>query len=202
MSGEAGIGFSPVQRLFVRGNVFWSDIDDSIANVTLTTTPALITRQRQNLGAIRARGVELSAVMKFERHWEVSGEYLLTDSTVLRFPANRALEGLLVPQVPRHQFNFQVTYANAKWLVGAQGRLVSRQFDDDQNLLPLDRFFTLDAEATRSLSERVRLFVAVQNLTGSRYQISSTPVFTVGPPVLVRGGVRISIRRSVLSAVN
>lgn len=193
--GEAGIGFSPLgERLFVRGNVFWSDIDDSIANITLTTTPALITRQRQNLGAIRARGVELSAVLQFERHWEVSGEYLLTDSTVLRFPANRALEGLHVPQVPRHQFNFQVTYANAKWLVGTQGRFVSRQFDDDQNLLPLEQFFTLDAEATRSVSERVRLFVAVQNLTGSRYQISSTPVFTVGPPVLVRGGVRVTLK--------
>ncbi len=193
--GEAGIGFSPLgERLFVRGNVFWSDIDDSIANITLATTPSLITRQRQNLGAIRARGVELSAVTKFERHWEVSGEYLLTDSTVLRFPANRALEGLLVPQVPRHQFNFQVTYANAKWLVGTQGRFVSRQFDDDQNLLPLERFFTLDAEATRSVSERFRVFVAVQNLTGSRYQISSTPVFTVGPPVLVRGGVRVMLK--------
>jgi outer membrane receptor protein involved in Fe transport len=78
--------------------------------------------------------------------------------------------------------------------VGTQARFVSKQFDDDQNLLPLQRFFTLDAEATRSISERVRLFLAVQNLTGSRYQISSTPVFTVGPPVLVRGGVRISIR--------
>lgn len=193
--GEAGLGLHPFsERLFLRGNVFWSDIGDSIANVTLATTPTLITRQRQNLGAIRARGVELSAVMKFERHWEVSGEYLLTDSTVLRFPANRALEGLLVPQVPRHQFNFQVTYANAKWLVGAQGRFVSRQFDDDQNLLPLERFFTLDAEATRSVSERVRLFVAVQNLTGSRYQISSTPVFMVGPPVLIRGGVRVMLK--------
>jgi outer membrane receptor protein involved in Fe transport len=178
----------------VRGNVFWSDIDDSIANVTLATTPSLITRQRQNLGAIRARGVELSAVLKFERYWEVSGEYLLTDSTVLRFPANRALEGLLVPQVPRHQFNCQITYSNANWLVGAQGRFLTRQFDDDQNLLPLARFFTLDAEATRAVSERIRLFVAVQNLTGSRYQISSTPVFTLGPPVLVRGGVRIRIR--------
>jgi outer membrane receptor protein involved in Fe transport len=192
--GEAGIGFSPAERLFVRGNVFWSDIDDSIANVTLATTPSLITRQRQNLGAIRARGVELSAVLKFERYWEVSGEYLLTDSTVLRFPANRALEGLLVPQVPRHQFNFQITYSNANWLVGAQGRFLTRQFDDDQNLLPLARFFTLDAEATRAVSERIRLFVAVQNLTGSRYQISSTPVFTLGPPVLVRGGARIRIR--------
>jgi len=193
--GEAGVGFHPFsERLFVRGNFFWSDIDDSIANVTLSTTPALITRQRQNLGAIRARGVELSAVMKFSLRWELSGEYMLTDSTVLRFPGNRGLEGLLVPQVPRHQFNFQLTYRGENWLVATQGRFVSRQFDDDQNLLPLEKFFTVDAEASRSVSERVRLFVAVQNLTRSRYEISSTPVFTVGPPVLVRGGVRINIR--------
>jgi outer membrane receptor protein involved in Fe transport len=193
--GEAGIGIDRFGgKLFVRGNVFWSDIDDSVANVTLAITPALITRQRQNLGAIRARGIELSATTKFERHWEVSGEYLLTDSSVLHFPANRALEGLMVPQVPRHQFNFQVTYADGKWLVGTQARFVSRQFDDDQNLLPLEKFFTLDAEASRAVSERVRLFVALQNLTGSRYEISSTPVFTVGPPVLIRGGVRVSLK--------
>jgi outer membrane receptor protein involved in Fe transport len=192
--GEAGIGFTPLERLFVRGNVFWSDIDDSVANVTLSTTPALITRQRQNLGAIRARGVELSAVMKFSFRWEVSGEYMLTDSTVLRFPANRTLEGLMVPQVPRHQVNFQVTYNSAKWLVATQGRFVSRQFDDDQNLLPLERFFTLDAEVTRQISERLRLFVAFQNLTGTRYQVSSTPVLTVGPPVLIRGGVRVMLK--------
>ena len=193
--GEVGAGVQKFgERLFVRGNLFWSQIDDSIANVTLSTTPALITRQRQNLGAIRARGLELSAITKFARRWEVAGEYLLTDSTVLSFPANRSLEGLLVPQVPRHQFNFQVTYANAKWLVGTQGRFVSRQFDDDQNTLPLERFFTIDAEASRAVSERVRLFVAFQNLNGSRYEISSTPVFTVGPPVMVRAGARISIR--------
>ena len=192
--GEAGVGLQKFgERLFVRGNFFWSQIDDSIANVTLSTTPALITRQRQNLGAIRARGMELSAITKFARRWEVAGEYLLTDSTVLSFPANRTLEGLLVPQVPRHQFNFQVAYASGKWVLGTQGRFVSRQFDDDQNTLPLERFFTIDAEASRAVSERVRLFVAFQNLNGSRYEISSTPVFTVGPPVLVRGGIRISV---------
>lgn len=193
--GEAGVGVQKFgERLFVRGNVFWSEIDDSVANVTLTTTPALITRQRQNLGAIRARGIELAASSKFARHWEVAGEYLLTDSTVLHFPATRSLEGLLVPQVPRHQFNFQVTYANAKWLIGTQGRFVSRQFDDDQNTLPLARFFTMDAQVSRAVSERVRVFVAFQNLNGSRYEISSTPVFTVGPPVLVRVGLRFSHR--------
>jgi outer membrane receptor protein involved in Fe transport len=193
--GDVGISMQRFgERLFVRGNFFWSDIDDSIANVTLTTTPALITRQRQNLGAIRARGVELSAVTKFGRDWELSSEYLLTDSKVLRFPANRSLQGLMVPQVPRNQFNFQVTYSKAEWLLGAQGRFVGKQFDDDQNTLPLESFFTLDAEASRSVSESIRLFVAFQNLTGSRYQISSTPVFTVGPPVLFRLGARVTIR--------
>ena len=193
--GEVGIGVAGWgEKLFVRGNVFWNVIDDSIANVTLSTTPALITRQRQNLGAIRARGVELSALFKPHRHWEVAGEYLLTDSTVLRFPANRALEGLLVPQVPRHQFNFQVSYTNGEWTAGTQGRFASEQFDDDLNTLPLRRFFTLDAELSRSVSEQVRFFVALQNLTGVRYDISATPVLSVGPPVLVRAGVRVSIR--------
>ena len=193
--GDVGVGLQTFgERLFLRGNFFWSEIDDSIANVTVATTPALITRRRQNLGAIRARGIELSAVTKLTRHWEVAGEYLLTDSTVLRFPANRSLEGLWVPQVPRHQFNLQVSYTNASWVAGAQGRFVSRQFDDDQNTLPLERFFTLDAEVSRAVSERVRLFAAFQNLTGSRYQISSTPVFTVGPPVLFRIGARVSLR--------
>jgi outer membrane receptor for monomeric catechols len=101
---------------------------------------------------------------------------------------------LLVPQVPRHQFNLQVTYANARWLVGTQGRFVSTQFDDDQNTLPLEAFFTMDAEVSHAVSEKVRLFVALQNLTGSRYQMSSTPVFTVGPPVLIRIGARVSLR--------
>jgi outer membrane receptor protein involved in Fe transport len=193
--GEAGLGIQQFgDRLFVRGNFFWSDIDDSIANVTLATTPALITRQRQNLGAIRARGFEVSAVAKPSRHWEFAGEYLLTDSTVLRFPANKKLEGLFVPQVPRNQLNLQLSYSNRGWTAATQARFIGKQFDDDLNTLPLRSYFTADAQISRAVSERVKLFVAVQNLTGVRYQISSTPVFTVGPPVLVRVGIQTSLR--------
>jgi outer membrane receptor protein involved in Fe transport len=193
--GEIGAGVHTLGGvLFVRGNVFWSQINDSVANVTLSTTPTLITRQRQNLGAIRARGVELAAIVKPNRRWEIASEYLLSDTTVLRFPANQRLEGLLVPQIPRHQFNFQVSYTDHGWTAATQGRFVSRQFDDDLNTLPLRRFFTLDAEVSRSVSEQVRVFAALQNLTGVRYEISSTPVFTVGPPVLIRAGVRLSLR--------
>jgi outer membrane receptor protein involved in Fe transport len=193
--GEAGVGFQPLgESVFIRGNFFWNVIDDAIANVTFSTTPALIARQRQNLGAIRARGVEVAAIVRPHRYWEIAAEYLLTDSTVLRFPANRTLEGLLVPQIPRNQFNFQVSYSNRAWTVATQGRFGGKQFDDDLNTLPLRRFFTLDAEVSRSVSEQVRLFVALQNLTGVRYDIGATPVLTVGPPALVRAGVRVFIR--------
>ena len=192
--GEAGFGIRTLRdRMFIRSNLFWSHISDSIANITLSTTPALITRQRQNLGAIRARGVEVSATLVPNRSWELSAEYLLTNTTVLRFPANRSLEGLLVPQIPRNQFNFQVSYTNSGWTAATQGRFVSKQFDDDLNTLPLQRFFTLDAHVSRAVSEQARVFVAVQNLNGVRYEVSSTPVFTLGPPMLVRAGVRVSL---------
>jgi len=194
--GELGgsfLGFS--DRLTLRTNLFWNVIDDPVANVTLSSTPALINRQRQNLGAIRVQGIEVSGTLRFNKRWEVASEYLLTSSKVLHFPANLLLEGLVVPQIPRNQVNLQVTYAASKWTAGLQGRVVGRQFDDDQNLLPLKSFFTLDAEVSRKLSSRASLFFAAQNLTGVRYEVSKTPVLTVGPPVLFRVGVRISSNR-------
>lgn len=193
--GEAGLNFHKFsERLIVRGNFFWSRIDDPVANVTLNSTPSLITRQRQNLGAIRARGLELIGEFRGTNHLNLSAEYLLTDSTVLHFPTNAALEGLLVPQVPRHQFNFQLSFQQKSWTAALQGRFVGTQYDDDQNLLPLAPFFTLDAEASRRLSKSVDLFVAAQNLTNTRYQVARTPVVNLGPPILARIGVRVHIR--------
>ncbi len=50
--GEAGLNAAVLDRkLNLRGTFFWNEISDPIANVTLNTTPSLITRQRQNLGA-------------------------------------------------------------------------------------------------------------------------------------------------------
>ena len=193
--GEAGINFQKFsERLTLRGNVFWSEVNDAVANVTLASTPALITRQRQNVGAIRARGLEASAEIRPTSRLRVSTEYLLTDSTVLRFPVNRSLVGLLVPQTPRHQLNFQISYEHAKWRFGWQGRIVGEQFDDDQNLLPLKRFFTVDTEVSRVVSSKLEVFAAVQNLTNTRYEIARSPVVNVGPPLLARVGVRIHLR--------
>jgi outer membrane receptor protein involved in Fe transport len=194
--GAAGVNFQKfAERLTFRSEFFWNQINNSIANVTLSSTPALITRQRQNLGVIRARGFEMASAFRASEHLTLSAQYLLTDSTVLRFPVNQTLEGLWVPQVQRHQFNFQISYDRRKWTAGVQGRVVGTAFDDDLNLLPLNPFVTLDAEVAHALSRNFEVFFAAQNLTGARYQVARSPVVNLGPPTLARIGLRVQLAR-------
>src|SRR5260370_15149894 len=57
--GEAGASLQTwSERLTIRGVAFWSEIADPIANVTLATTPNLITLPRQNHVQIPARDLE------------------------------------------------------------------------------------------------------------------------------------------------
>src|SRR5581483_11405703 len=59
---EAGAIINGLNGRFVmRGNFFWDDITRPVANLTLSQTATLITRERQNLGRTRSRGVEIEA---------------------------------------------------------------------------------------------------------------------------------------------
>jgi outer membrane receptor protein involved in Fe transport len=192
---EAGANVTALNnRLNVRGAFFWADVTRPVANVTLQVTPALITRQRQNLGRTRSPGMEVEAGARITNSLSVSGGYQFVAATVASFPANKALEGLSIPQTPRHVVTFQARYSNPRVLTfGLQGRASSRQFDDDQNLLPLDPYFTLDAIVSRRLSSAFEIFGSLENLTGQRYEVGKTPVTTLGPPLLARVGVRLSL---------
>jgi outer membrane receptor protein involved in Fe transport len=191
---EAGANLSALDgRLDVRSTFFWSDIVNPIANVTLSSTPALITRQRQNLGRTRSRGFELDGVAHLSSHGQVSAGYAYTDATVLQFPANTALRGLSIPQVPRNQFTVEARYWNAeKIMLSTQGRFVGNQFDDDQNKFPLGRYFALDLLAAYPLPHGFSVFAAVENLLNERYMVARTPTPNLGPPTLFRIGLRLN----------
>ncbi|HEY6807057.1 MAG TPA: TonB-dependent receptor [Pyrinomonadaceae bacterium] len=193
--GEAGVRVTNANnKLNFRGSFYWNDITRPVANVTLATTPALITRQRQNLGRTRSRGIELQADAHLTRKWDVSGSYLFADATVVEFPANTLLEGLRLPQVPRQQLTFQTRYSDPRIAtIGFQGRASSSQFDDDQNQFRLGSYFTLDAFVSRRVNERLEVFAAFENLFDQRYEVGKTPVTTLGPPLLFRAGFRIEV---------
>ncbi len=185
---ELGTSFAR-NRFYVRGNFFFTEIAQAVANVTLNVVPNLITRQRQNAGKTRAAGLEIQTERRFT-DFRVSLGYLLSDSRVADFPSNRTLEGLPVPQVARHQFTFQTNYLRKEWTIALQGRASSAQFDDDLNTLRLEPYFQLDFFAARNFKENAQIFFAVENVFNSRYSVGKTPVRTVSSPINFRIGIR------------
>ena len=193
---EAGLLFTGGSgRIVVRGNVFWMGVRDPIANVTVAQTPALITRRRENLGSVRTRGAEIDVDARLGRGWFVSGGYLFADSTVMSYPADPTLEGLRVPQVPRHVVTFQTRFVSARLgTIGIQARIESSAYEDDRNTLLLGRYFVLNALWSRALGRSpVALFVAGDNLTNTHYDIGLTPTHLVGAPATVRIGFRLGL---------
>ena len=193
---EAGLSYSAWhERMSLRGTFFWNDISDPVANVTLSSTPTLITRQRQNLGETRARGADLDAEARLTSTVTVSGGWQFVDASVTSFPANTQLVGLQVPHVPRQDFSIQARYSRPGRLTAAvQGIYEGATFDDDQNTLLLRHYFLLNGTVSRPLGHRMEIFAAGENVLNRRYDVARTPVLTSGPPILVRVGFRVMVR--------
>jgi outer membrane receptor protein involved in Fe transport len=193
--GETGgLWTAPGGRITARATAFWMEVEQTIANVTLSTQPGLITRQRRNLGRTRSQGLETEATARAGR-WTLSGGYLFTDAEVASAPEEPGLAGLRLPQVPRHQASLQVRFDDPRLAsIGLQTRWSGGQFDDDQNLFRLGSFTMVDALVERPLGRGLSLFAAAENLFDERFDVGRTPVRTVGPPRTVRVGVRSSWR--------
>lgn len=179
-------------RLSARANLFWNEVHDAVANVTLSVTPALITRQRRNVALLRARGLEADAEGRLGAGFTATAAWLFVDSTVLASDPP-ALVGLRVPQVPRHQGSLSLRYADAAWRAALQVRFAGRQFDDDLNLFPLSRATVVDLLVARTLPRGAELYVAGENVFDARYDVGRTPLRTLGAPRSVRAGLRLHL---------
>ncbi len=187
--GEAGLRYAR-NRFILSGSYFHQHVDDPIANITLSSTPLLITRQRQNMGALVAQGVDADALVVLPR-MQLRAGYEYAHSEVTSFSADRTLVGNIVPQVPAHVFTFTAIYNaprcwNIEWLLRAS----SRQFDDDQNLLVLDGYSTVGVSVSRSVGPTT-WFVAASNIFNTSIEAAATPLKTFAAPRVVSGGVRL-----------
>jgi outer membrane receptor protein involved in Fe transport len=167
-----------------RLTVFLMNVSDTIANVTISQTPALITRRRENLGRTRSLGAELDADWSLGNDWRASASWLFVDATV----REGELRGNRVPQVPRHQATAQVMWKR----VGAQVRWSAMQFDDDRNELPLGSYFVADLIASHPLGRGIEVTAAIENVFDEEIEASATPVVTLGQPRAWRVGLRYS----------
>jgi outer membrane receptor protein involved in Fe transport len=186
---DAGVLVS-YRGLSARATAFWNILDDAITNVTLSTTPALITKQRANADKVRAAGVELEGDVRLRQALTLTMAVGILRS---KFEGSGSLSGKLVPQVPRYNVGAGARYAAGGWNGSAQVRVTGRQYEDDQNAFILRRATVMDIYAGREVVRQVQLFVAVENLFDNDYDVGRTPILTTGLPRAIRAGVQIAL---------
>jgi iron complex outermembrane receptor protein len=194
---EFGANQQVTAKLFWRATLFADRLDNPVSNVTLSTTPALITQQRQNLGYANVKGAEAEVNYRLEQRWNIEARYLFNQSVVGSFAANPAIVGNLLPQVPKQRTSVLILYSHPKWVdAGLEGRYESHRFDDSLNLRKLGSYFVLNLEASRALSERWRAFMNLENVFNRQYFVQTTPVPQIGTPILFSGGVQFHWSKS------
>jgi outer membrane receptor protein involved in Fe transport len=201
--GEVGIQITPLRALAWRTTWFDTRMTDPVSNVTVSSAGAAVTQQRQNLGATRVSGIQTSAEYRIGAAWRLSGAYIHQRARVTENPANLALVGKVLPQVPRHRGSAQITFTDPRWVTASVEVLaMSRQFDDDLNAraVPgiadagLPGYTVVSMSVSRQMGRRVETFVGVQNLFGREYFVGTLPT-TTGSPRMITGGLRVKFGR-------
>lgn len=183
LGAEIGADLHPSARLFARVNAFRNRIDGAVGNVTVSLTPQLITRRRENLDRVTADGLEAELRFQPLPRWELQASWLYTDSRVER-------TGRRVPQVPLNQGSLGIAF-DGPVLVLLQGRWAGDQFEDDLNQLVLPSYTVAGLSIRRSLGRRLDLFLAVENLFDEKVVTGRLPVEALGAPRLVQAGVTV-----------
>ncbi|SCW66385.1 iron complex outermembrane recepter protein [Sphingobium faniae] len=155
---EAGVDFTPLPGLMLAATAFYNKLDNAIANVTT----GLNLRQRQNVDAVIAKGVELTASGRIS-DFLLSASYAYSHSKV-RAPGE-AFNGLTPAQSPRHAASATLAWRPEQGpALSATLRYVSKQYEDDLQSDVLPDALTVDAVASLPLGHGVTLVARGENL--------------------------------------
>jgi outer membrane receptor protein involved in Fe transport len=181
-------------RTLARATLYWMEVSDPVTSVTLSATPDVITRQRRNLGETRTRGVEVDAEAPLWPGATLAAGYAFADAVVTE-AADPSLVGLAVPAGPAPPGDAEVARRRRAPVGRRRGALRLRAVRRRPQPAPLSSFATMDLTASLPLGAGLEAFVACENVTDVRYEVGRTPIPTVAPGRLIRGGVRLKLGR-------
>jgi outer membrane receptor protein involved in Fe transport len=189
---EGGIDYAPVPALRLSLTAFDNRVRHAIANVTIAAN----LRERRNVDAIHARGVELGAsgaigALRFD------GSLAWTDSQVEASGASLALDGMRPAQTPRLAASATLAWQpKAGWRIAATLKHVGAQFEDDLQTDVLPAATTLDAFVQVPLAGPVSLVLRAENLTDAQVVTRNQGgSIDLGTPRTLWAGLRIALPR-------
>ena len=186
---EGGLDWKPAAGLTFSATAFDNRVRNAIANVTLSPT----LRERQNVDAVHARGIELGAEAKLGA-FSLSGSFAYTDAKV-EAPGT-ALDGKRPAQTPRYAAS-----ATAAWrptprtTLALTLRHTGAQFEDDLETDILPPATTLDAYAEAPIAGPFSLVLRGENLFDETVVTrNSGGSIDLGAPRTLWAGVRVAFR--------
>ena len=194
VGGELGVNVIAARDVTWRTTWFDNRVKDPVANVTITP-PNL--QQRQNLGRTRIWGIQTDVEYRINQTLRLGGAYIYDVARVRENPANPALVGLYLPQVPTHRGAFQLQYSDPRFVtIAFDVQASGAQFDDDLNTSTrvLPKYALVNLSVSRSVGRNLEVFTAVQNMLDTEYFVGSLPTL-IGAPRLVSGGLKIHFQR-------
>jgi vitamin B12 transporter len=184
---EAGIDWQPVEGVRFALTAFDNEVENAITNVT--TGPNV--RQRQNIDAIHAQGIEFAGQLDFGA-FDFDGTLAYTDAEMRGSGAAAALDGLRPAQTPKWAASGTLSWRPEDGMTfAATVRHVGLQFEDDQEGDALPSATTVDLFAQFPVVDRLSVVGRVENLFDeeviTRNQGGS---MDLGAPLTVWGGLR------------
>jgi outer membrane receptor protein involved in Fe transport len=188
---EGGIDFTPAPALTLSATAFCNKVGNAIANVTIGTN----LKERQNIDAIRARGLEFGASLHFGPV-SLDGSLALTDAAMRASGAQARLDGLRPAQTPRIAASATLAWRpHPGWTFSTTLRHVGAQYEDDLQVDRLPPATTLDAYAELPVAGPFSLVLRGENLTGkdivTRNQGGS---IDLGTPRTLWAGVKVRVK--------
>ncbi len=179
-ASEAGLDWNGESSHLGVG-VFRNDLRDIVGNVTLSTSPAEIVRQRRNTGKALAKGVEIDLRQRW-RQFTGEASYLFVDT--------RYSTGPRTPQVPKHQGSVQASWQGKSTWLSAGLRASAAQFEDDLNRFVLPGFAVAHFSVRQQLWRGLSAQLVTENLFDREFVVGFSPTTLTGSPRLIRAGLR------------
>ena len=171
---EAGLNWRPASNSRLSVTAFANRVKGAISNVTLGSGPGVFPgvgfvaadgsfRQRQNIDAIRSRGIEVD--VSFSRGpWSAAFSYALSDARVEASGVAIELDGRRPAQIPLHQASASVDWQRGRATLGTTLRFTGKQNEDDLGERRLPSALTFDTRARWLIPNLGELELRVENL--------------------------------------
>ncbi|MHA6317851.1 TonB-dependent receptor [Altererythrobacter sp. CAU 1778] len=184
---EIGADWTVADGIAFSLTAFDNRLEKAVANVSLTPT----LRQRQNLPAIDAQGLE-GALGIVRNAWRFDASLAWTDATIDGSGQSAGLDEARPPQSPKFAASATIAYAPRESTRAALTlRHVSRQFEDDSGADVLPAATTLDAFVQVPLAGELSAVFRGENLLDERIVTrNSGGSVDLGAPRTVWAGLR------------